>query len=128
MNALRELLSDLYRNAIHLMANGDRLRISAPKGVLTHELRDRMAALKPDLITLFSDPVAWRTEMMRLQVRPSAAFIPVLQARPGPWMRPLCDSCGEDLPQPYRLARCEPCIAASNQVIEETFRNAGAPP
>ena len=45
------LLSELRRLDIRLFVEGDQLRCSAPKGRLTKELEQRIAANKPELIS-----------------------------------------------------------------------------
>lgn len=45
-----QLLTELRTLDIRLFVEGDRLRCSAPKGSLTSELEQRIAAHKPELI------------------------------------------------------------------------------
>lgn len=51
MNAT-ELLQNLAEQGIQVWADADKLRISSPKGALTAELRDRLAAQKAELLQL----------------------------------------------------------------------------
>jgi hypothetical protein len=46
-----ELLTDLYRRRVVLDVNGERLRVDAPKGILTPELRQALAKHKAKLVT-----------------------------------------------------------------------------
>ncbi len=53
MNA-RELLDLLDRHSIGLVADGDTLRLKAPRGFLTAELRDALTRHKPELLALLA--------------------------------------------------------------------------
>jgi hypothetical protein len=50
MTALDVFLGELTTRGIRLSINGDRLRIKAPTGAVTPELRERLAAAKIELI------------------------------------------------------------------------------
>ena len=54
MNA-SQLLADLQRRGVRLAATGDRLSVDAPKGALTDELRQLLAAHKLELLALLED-------------------------------------------------------------------------
>ncbi|MGH8688419.1 MAG: hypothetical protein ACREVQ_12010, partial [Burkholderiales bacterium] len=47
---VRALLAELRSRDVQLWADGERLRCSAPAGVLTPELRDRLARHKGDIL------------------------------------------------------------------------------
>jgi pyochelin synthetase len=47
-----EVLDDLLRQNIQVWTEGESLRVRAPRGALTHELRDRLAAHKADVLEL----------------------------------------------------------------------------
>lgn len=49
---LNELLAELFDRGVKLWADGDQLRIRAPKGVLTPELRDSLGEQKAELLLL----------------------------------------------------------------------------
>lgn len=51
-----ELIRALQRRGVTLAANGDRLKVRAPKGTITPELRDRLAQHKPDIIAALTMP------------------------------------------------------------------------
>jgi len=55
MSAARNLLAELQTKGVEITPSGDRLRIKAPVGIITPELRDRLAAAKPDLLQLLTD-------------------------------------------------------------------------
>jgi len=59
MNA-QELITELSRQGIILEACYDGLRIEAPKGVLTAELRQALAEQKQAILTLLSPPLILR--------------------------------------------------------------------
>ncbi|HKQ05764.1 MAG TPA: hypothetical protein VJ464_11570 [Blastocatellia bacterium] len=50
------LLSDLRKRDVRIEANGDRLRINAPCGVLTPEMRDALVMYKAELLKMFQQP------------------------------------------------------------------------
>ena len=49
-----QLLAELFRRGVKVWANGGQLHIRAPKGALTPELRDSLAAQKPEILSLVS--------------------------------------------------------------------------
>lgn len=57
MNACA-LLDDLKGQGLRLLACGDVLIVDAPRNTVTADLLDRIAANKPDLLTLLAEPVA----------------------------------------------------------------------
>ena len=95
------------------------LRCRSRRGVLTPELRRRVAELKVDLIFLLEDEayeIAWRAEAMRALAGddglPPAVIAPVSPTGD------IYACCGE--PSAYgRQARCPLCALAAAQVIEE---------
>ncbi|MEM7417080.1 MAG: amino acid adenylation domain-containing protein, partial [Gemmatimonadota bacterium] len=50
---LGALVSELRARGIHVAVDGDRLRVSAPEGAITEELRQAIGARKAELIDLF---------------------------------------------------------------------------
>jgi len=50
MSHVDQLLNELHRRGISLALNGDRLRVSAPRGTLSAAIRDELAKHKPDLL------------------------------------------------------------------------------
>lgn len=54
MSAARDLLSELQSLGVELSANGDRLHVKAPAGVVTYALRERLTKAKPDLLQLLA--------------------------------------------------------------------------
>jgi pyochelin synthetase len=50
-----EVLTELIRQNVELWSEGDSLRVRAPKGVLTPELRARLAACKADVLALLKE-------------------------------------------------------------------------
>ena len=51
-----ELLNELKSRGVSLEANGDRLRVDAPRGAITPELRRTLAAHKAELLGLLQRP------------------------------------------------------------------------
>lgn len=52
-----KLLAELKERGISLEANGDRLKVNAPKGAVTPELREALSEQKAELLTLLrSEP------------------------------------------------------------------------
>ena len=54
MNCTEQFLAKLAEQDINLSANGDKLRINAPKGLLTSELRAELAARKQEILATLS--------------------------------------------------------------------------
>lgn len=63
MNA-QEILTDLQSRGVEITADGDKLRIRAPRGTITPEFRERLAASKPDIIAALAMPA--RPELERI--------------------------------------------------------------
>lgn len=57
MNAL-EILADLRRAGATVTIAGDKLRLEAPQGVLTNELKQRLATQKSEIIRLLTETTA----------------------------------------------------------------------
>jgi amino acid adenylation domain-containing protein/FkbM family methyltransferase len=55
MKSIAEFLSSLRRLNVKVRADGERLRFSAPKGVLTKELRDELAARKAEVLSFLKE-------------------------------------------------------------------------
>ena len=71
------LLAEVTRLGIRLMVNGGKLRVEAPAGTLTPELRTALAASKPAILA---------------RLRVSLALAPPTPARPRP--EGACRMCG----------------------------------
>ncbi len=56
MNA-RELLAELQARGAKISANGDKLKIIAPPGTVTPELRELLAANKPEIMAALPTPL-----------------------------------------------------------------------
>src|SRR5215510_3765263 len=52
----RELLVQLREKGVELKSNGDRLVIDAPKGAITPDMRDALAANKAELLKILNTP------------------------------------------------------------------------
>ena len=119
MNAA-ELLIELRARGVVIEAAGDRLKVDAPKGVVTPELREALAEHKIEvlaLITVTEKEIAWRVAAMLPQI-PDHGPIPFLVAREA--VEPqagCCLSCGEVLAADDRY-RCTPCGRAANLALE----------
>src|SRR5689334_20545130 len=53
----RELLVQLREKGVEIKSNGDRLIIDAPKGAITPDLRDALAANKAELLKILNAPL-----------------------------------------------------------------------
>lgn len=72
------LLSELRRRDIHLRAEGDELRLSAPAGVLTVELREALRRYKGDLLVLLGSAQALAgQERAVVPLQPHGTRVPV---------------------------------------------------
>jgi hypothetical protein len=115
-----ELFTDLRSRGVVLKATGDRLRVDAPKGSITPELREAMIDHKLGIIALLmtgDSEVAWRVAAMASQI-PEIGCVPLLVAREA--VEPKkgeCLSCGENLATGGRFI-CTFCGRAKNVVIE----------
>lgn len=94
----RDLLAALRVDGVCITANGDRLTLDAPKGLLTPEQLDQVRALKPGLLALLAKPEPGPEPV---SVAASASPAPVedtsflemvedarrfqAEGRPGPW-------------------------------------------
>ena len=58
MTTAESVLAKLSRRDIRLVADGDRLRVSAPPGAVSDELRELLARHKADLLSYLSAPSA----------------------------------------------------------------------
>ncbi len=67
-----ELLTELQHRGVQVTAEGDRLKIRGPRGAVTPELRERLAASKPDVIAALKMPV--RPELNRVCRRACAGL------------------------------------------------------
>jgi hypothetical protein len=115
-----ELLIELRSRGAIIEANGDRLRIDAPKGTVTTELRDALSQQKSEIILLLTSSdleVDWRVKAMLPHV-PDVGPIPFLIAREiSESQDKHCLSCGE--PLDYSDAfRCTFCSRAANLALE----------
>ena len=72
------LLDDLQARGVRISANGDRLRIIAPPGTVTPELREQLAANKPQLI----DALLQREALTYLEQNHTAKY--GIATQPGP--------------------------------------------
>jgi len=70
MNAA-ELITELEASGVMIEAAGDRLRVDAPKGAVTLELREALAACKAEVLAILNAPedeIGWRVEAMLSQI------------------------------------------------------------
>ncbi len=122
-----DLLVHLRECGVQLHVNGYNLKVSAPKGVLTSELRDTLIQSKAEIIAFLkthNSEIAWRVQAMLPQI-PNEGQIPLLVAReavePGP---DECLSCGD----PIHISKflCQNCERAENLAIELAMSKAEA--
>lgn len=119
MNAAK-LIEELRSRGVTLEAAGDRIRVDAPKGALTPELRLVLTDRKVEIIALLKSgeaEIAWRTAAMLPQI-PDKGSLPFLVAREA--VEPqagCCLSCGDPLNQDDAY-RCAACGRAANLAIE----------
>lgn len=124
MNA-GELLVELRSRGVLIEPAGDRLKVDAPKGAITKELREALAACKSEvlaILTLDDDEIAWRVKVMLRQI-PDTGPIPFLVARETSERRSdCCHSCGDSLNGGSGYV-CGLCSRAKAQAIEIAMRN-----
>nr|MDP9106661.1 condensation domain-containing protein [Candidatus Eremiobacteraeota bacterium] len=84
MSAVHDFLEDLNRLDIALWAEGDRLRYSAPEGVLTPGLLERIRERKRELIDVLRVPVA--ADEPALRAIPRDGAVPLSYAQQRLWL------------------------------------------
>lgn len=106
-----ELITELEARGVMIEAAGDRLRVDAPKGAVTLELREALAACKAEVLAILNAPedeIGWRVEAMLSQI-PNVRPIPFLAAKPKESTEPnCCHSCGDSLNRTKGYI-CGPC-------------------
>ncbi len=124
------LLSELRAMGATVMADGERLALDAPAGVLTPALLDRLRSHKRLILAhLAADEpaVAWRAVAMRAR-HPYAPGrpLPFLTVRDVPRGGDGCHSCGEPVQDRTGVlaVRCGPCIHAG-QLVTTEYMNGG---
>lgn len=119
-----ELLAQLRGRGVIIEAKGERLRVEAPKGAMTPELREALTAHKLEVLaltTIAEDEIAWRVAAMLPQI-PNSGPVPFLIARQVANAEPGgCHSCGEPL-MTDNSYRCGPCSRAVNLALERALR------
>lgn len=55
-----KLITELQSRGVEITAAGDRLKIKAPKGTITPELRARLVADKTEILYALQMPARWR--------------------------------------------------------------------
>jgi hypothetical protein len=115
-----ELLSELRGRGAIIEANGDHLRIEAPKVTVTPELREALLEHKAQVLALISiteDEIAWRVTAMLPQI-PMVGPIPFLVARKDiETGLNCCHSCGDFLNDGLGYI-CGPCSRAKHRALE----------
>ncbi|HEX2178111.1 MAG TPA: amino acid adenylation domain-containing protein, partial [Actinomycetota bacterium] len=86
MPAIDQLLQDLRRLDVKLWLDGDSLRVSAPSGVLTHELQLKLKESKPELVTFLRGARrSAAASLPRVRPMPREGRIPLSFAQEGAW-------------------------------------------
>jgi len=123
MNAA-ELIIELEARGVLIESAGDRLRVDAPKGAITPELREALAACKAEVLAILNtseDEIEWRVGAMLPQI-PDVGAIPFLLARQTETIEPnCCHSCGDSL-NGIAGYICGPCSQAKHRALEIAFR------
>jgi hypothetical protein len=76
-----ELLATLRRCGIEISSDGERLRVEAPRGAVTPEVRRTLAEHKPQLIAELTRAASWPSESLEAERRfgaPYARLFPLL--------------------------------------------------
>ena len=121
-----EILEDLRRRGVTLVAEGDRLRFH-PKTAVPPETRDLLARHKPELLALVRGNrpgySPWPDRLPALGPRRVGPFTACALCERGTWARfgdtPLCLPCAQEA-DPERLARLAACAVA--QVVSPDTR------
>lgn len=122
MNAV-ELFTELISRGVDLEVEGERLKVDAPKGAVTLELREALTTHKSEVLALlraYDDEVRWRVKAMLPQI-PDWGAIPFLVARK---MERIglgcCPSCGDPLNGTTGYI-CGPCCQAKHRALDIAF-------
>lgn len=121
---LDELLAELSQRGVNLWADGDQLRIRAPKAILTPELRDSLTEYKAELLSLLRQRnMAASSTSIPLSPVPRIGNLPLSFAQQRLWSLAQLEpnSCVYNLPVAFRLVG--PLnVAALEQSIKEIVR------
>ena len=121
---LDELLAELSQRGVKLWADGDQLRIRAPKAILTPELRDSLTEYKAELLSLLRQRnMAASTTSIPLSPVPRIGNLPLSFAQQRLWSLAQLEpnSSVYNIPVAFRLVG--PLnVAALEQSIEEIVR------
>lgn len=126
MKAIK-LLAELHSCGVIVEAAGEQLRIDAPKGAITPELRVALVQRKVEILSLLKltdSEIAWRVQAMLVQI-PNKGAIPLLVAKPGKTTKKgLCLSCGDCLIG-NEVSRCSLCNRAANLALDLSMSDPG---
>jgi len=121
---LDELLAELSQRGVKLWADGDQLRIRAPKAILTPELRDSLTEYKAELLSLLRQRnMAASSTSIPLSPVPRIGNLPLSFAQQRLWSLAQLEpnSSVYNIPVAFRLVG--PLnVAALEQSIEEIVR------
>lgn len=92
-----DLINDLTGRGVRLRAEGDKLKIDAPRGILTAEILEALSTHKPEILEVLTRP------RLGAPVRP----VPV---RGGELTRCAWDNCGGELVTRASLQVCIRCM------------------
>jgi epothilone synthetase B len=76
LTTVTELIASLSERGIELSADGDHLRVRAPKGVITTELRDELARHKDELLRRLATRVEVESALPLITPRPDERYAP----------------------------------------------------
>ena len=107
-----ELITTATRQGIKLTAEGNTLRVAAPAGTMTPELREALRRRKQELLLVLE-----RLAGMRATVGHVPMPCAVAAAVGGPGR---CFSCGDPLGHPQAYGRCVPCSIACELFYRES--------
>ncbi len=130
---LSELLISLTKHGIELELNGDSLRIRAPKGALTPELRTTLADRKAELMAFLRQANGVSEDVAPLASVPRDEPLPLSFAQEEIWTaeqfaggEPIFTlSCAFHISgdlEPARLERCLNTIIAGHEALRTTFQ------
>ena len=120
MTPAQRLLTDLRGRGARCWADGGLLRWLAPPGLITPDLRARLAASKPEILALLAAEeaaIARRASAIRARVSPVEAPRPLPPA--GAPVPDRCPDCGDPLAV-GDAGRCSLCSLAAMRVRAET--------
>lgn len=127
MRRTEQILSELEARDVRLWVEGDRLRLSAPKGALTEDLREELTSRKAEILSYFEVARRETERSVRIAPRSSNAGVdlPLSFGQERLWFLHLleADSTAYNIPMEIRLRGPADVSALESALTELTRRH-----